>query len=207
MTEQDVREILGLAGMDISEVLTHSGGGRRVRLDKIGQEATRSIVLGLHLELESTLAFTLARALLKASGKWDAADDLHAGESELMALLQRRLGVTGATEMALLMDAISDEQRSIVLELNALRNKYAHEEFPSTTDGSSLCYRGHPLEEPENLKRLVGDIKAVMSKLRELLSTGEPDEDFPDEDAPDQDAPDENAPDEDVPDEGRGEDA
>jgi hypothetical protein len=144
MTEQDVHEILRLAGMDISEVLTHSGTGQRVRLDKIGQDATRGIVLGLHLELESTLAFTLAHALLKALGRLDAADYPHAGRSELTALLQRKLGVTGMAEMALLMGAISDEQRSVILELNALRNKYAHEEFPSTRDGSSLCYRVIP---------------------------------------------------------------
>jgi hypothetical protein len=189
MTEQDAREILRLARMDVSEALSHPGTGQRVRLEKIGQEAMRSIVLGLHLDLESTLAFTLAHSLLKALGKLDEAEYPPAGRSDLTALLQRKLGVTGTAEMALLMGAISEEQRSIILELNALRNKYAHEECPSTRDGSSLCYRGHPLEDPENLKRLIGDVNAVMSKLRELLSTGEVDEDVPDEVTPGQDAP------------------
>jgi hypothetical protein len=176
MTEQDVREILRLAGMDMSDALSHSGTGRRLMLGRIGQEAIRSIVLRHHADLEFALTLTLAHSLLRASGSLGTADDTTAVTLELAALLERKLGVTGAAEMARLMGAISAEQRSIVLELNALRNKYAHMENPSTRDGLSLRYRGRRLEEPTNLRRLVHDVASVRSKLGELLRTDEVDD-------------------------------
>ena len=176
MTEQDVREILRLAGMDMTDALTHSGIGRRLMLGRICQEAIRSIVLRLHSNLEFALTLTFAHSLLQASGSLDAVDDPTAVTLELAALLERKLGVTGAAEMARLMGAISTEQRSIILELNALRNKCAHMENPSTRDGLSLRYRGRRLEEPSNLKRLVHDVAAVRSKLGELLQAGEVDD-------------------------------
>lgn len=172
MTEQGISEMLRLAGMDVTDAFKHTGTGRRARLYKIAQEATRSVVLGLHIDLEFTLAFSTAYYLLRTSGKLQASDDPTGLAVKMSAFLTRRLGFTGLGELAVWLGIASDEHLRVILDLNGLRNRYAHSDSPSAQDGSGLGYRGRPLVEPVNLRRLKDDVEAVATKLQEQLTDG-----------------------------------
>jgi len=172
MTEKNIREMLRLAGMDIPSALKRTGTGRRAMLYKVAQEATRSVVLGLHIDMQFTLALSLAHFLLRASGKSRAADDPIELHEKLTTFLIRRLGFTSLGELAVWLGIASADHLRVIVDLNELRNKYAHTESPSDRDGSVLRYRGKQLVEPGNLRRLKDDVEEVSSKLLEELSVG-----------------------------------